>query len=97
MEALQFRETLIWWSLSPLRKAPLRKESREVIPSMARDWLDGFRCHPNIYIIYIYKVVISVCLFVFPIITQEPLYRFASNFGWGTWENHGNVLAWFLD
>ena len=29
--------------------------------------------------IYIYKVVISVCLFVCPIITQKPLGRFASN------------------
>ena len=30
-----------------------------------------------IIIIYIFKVVISVCLFVYPIITQEPLERFA--------------------
>ena len=48
-------------------------------------------------LIYIYKVVISVCLFVFPIITQEPLDRFASNFDWGTWESRRNVLAWFRD
>ena len=33
---------------------------------------------------YIYKVVISVCLFVCPIKTQETLDRFASNFNWGT-------------
>jgi len=44
-------------------------------------------------IIYIYKVVISVCLFVCPIITHEPLDRFASKFNWGTRENHGNALS----
>ena len=33
-----------------------------------------------ISIIYIYKVVISVSLFVCPIITREPLDRFALNF-----------------
>ncbi len=32
----------------------------------------------------VYKDVIYVCLFVFPIITQEPLDRFASNLDWGT-------------
>jgi len=42
--------------------------------------------------IYKYTVLISVCLFVFPIITQEPLDQFAKNFGWGTRENHRNVL-----
>ena len=42
--------------------------------------------------INMYKGVISVCLFVCPIITQEPLNRFASNLYWGTWESHGNVL-----
>ena len=31
-----------------------------------------------------FKVAISVCLFVCPIITQEPSNRFASNFDWGT-------------
>ena len=41
--------------------------------------------------IYMYKVVISVCLFVCPIINQEPLDRFASNFDWGTRESHENV------
>ena len=41
---------------------------------------------------YIYKVVISVCLFVCHIITQEPLDRFASNFDRGTLYNH-----WFLN
>ena len=33
--------------------------------------------------IYLYKVVIYVCLFVWPIISQEPLNRFASNLNWG--------------
>ena len=37
-----------------------------------------------------------VCLFVFPIITQEPLDRFASNFDWGSPEAHGNVLSLVL-
>ena len=32
---------------------------------------------------YIFKVEISVFLFVCLIITQEPLNRFASNFDWG--------------
>ena len=49
---------------------------------------------------YIYKVVVSVCLsvclFVCPIITQEPLERFASNFDCGAWESHGNVLSLVL-
>ena len=37
---------------------------------------------------------ISVCLFfVCPIITREPLDRFASNFNWRTLESHGNVLS----
>ena len=46
-----------------------------------------------IIIIFMYKVVISVCLFVCPIITHEPVDRFASNFDWGTRENHDNVLS----
>ena len=44
-----------------------------------------------IIIIYTYKVVISVCMFVYlflyPIITQEPLDGFASNFYRGTRES----------
>ena len=40
-----------------------------------------------------YKVVISVSLFVCPIITQEPPDRFASNYDWGTRETHGNALS----
>ena len=32
-------------------------------------------------VIFIYKVVILVCLFVGPIITHEPLDRFAWNLG----------------
>ena len=46
----------------------------------------------TIFVICIYKVVISV-LFVCPIITHEPLKRFASNFDLGTQENSGNVLG----
>ena len=33
----------------------------------------------------------SVCLFVCPIMNQEPRVRFASNFDWATRETHGNV------
>ena len=44
-------------------------------------------------IIYIYKVVNSVDMFVCLIITQEPLDRFASNYDWETREDHGNVLT----
>ena len=47
-----------------------------------------------------YIVGISVCLFVFwvvfPIITQKSLYRFASNFDWGTRETHRNFLCLIL-
>ena len=39
------------------------------------------------------KDAISVCLFGFPIITQESRGRFASNFDWGTREFDGNVLS----
>ena len=48
-----------------------------------------------LHYIYIYKVVIFVCLF-FSIITQEPLDRIASKlkkFYWGTQETHVNVLG----
>ena len=48
------------------------------------------------YYVSIYKAVIPVCLFVRPIITQEPLDRFVSNFDWGTREAHGNVLSLIL-
>ena len=37
--------------------------------------------------LYMYKVVISVCLFECPIKPEEPLGRFASIFNWETWEN----------
>ena len=48
----------------------------------------------KIYILSIlYKVVISICQFVCPIITQEPLDRFVSNFDWGTRENHGSDFS----
>ena len=43
----------------------------------------------------IYKVVISVCMFVSPIIPQEPHDRFASNFELG--RNTEMFLAWFRD
>ena len=34
--------------------------------------------------------------FLCPIITQEPLTKFASNSDCGTWESHGNgLIAWF--
>ena len=52
------------------------------------------------YNLYVYMVIISVCLsaslFVFPIITQGPLNRFASNFDWGTRETHGNIISLVL-
>ena len=41
--------------------------------------------------LYNYEVVISVCLFVCPIITQKPLDRFALNFDRGTRETHGKL------
>ena len=41
--------------------------------------------------LYINKVVISVCLFLCSTITHV-----ASNFDWGTRENHGNVLSLVL-
>ena len=48
-------------------------------------------------VIYKYKVVISVCRFVCPIIAHEPFARFVSNFDWGTREIHGNVLSLVVD
>ena len=49
--------------------------------------------------VYIYKVVISVCLpvclFVCPIITQKIMYWFASNFDWELGRPTGMFLAWF--
>ena len=42
-----------------------------------------------------YLNVFSLCLFC-PIITQEPLYRLASNFKWDTRETHGNFLSLVL-
>jgi len=44
-------------------------------------------------LVSIYKAALSVYLFVCPIITQEPLDRFVSNFGWGTGGSQGNVLS----
>jgi len=41
--------------------------------------------------VYKYIVVNSGMVFVCPIITQEPLDRFASNFDWKTRKNHGNL------
>ena len=43
--------------------------------------------------IFLNKVVISVCLFVCPILTHEPLDWFDSEFDCGTRENYGN--EWF--
>ena len=43
--------------------------------------------------IYIYQIVVSVCLFVCPIITHQPWDRFTSNFDRGTLWNHGNVFS----
>ena len=42
---------------------------------------------------YIKLLSLIVCLFVCPIITQEPLDRLISNFDWETLETHGNVLS----
>ena len=44
---------------------------------------------------YIYQVEISVCFFVCPIITQEPLDRFVSNYDWRIQDIHGNVLDFY--
>ena len=43
--------------------------------------------------IYIYKVVISVCLFVCPIRTSEPHWLTQLNFDWWTRQNQRNVLS----
>ena len=40
--------------------------------------------------------ILSVCLFVCPIITHESLDRFVSTFDWGNTETHGNVLSLVL-
>ena len=50
-----------------------------------------------LYRLQIFEIIIYInCLFEYPIITHEPLIRFASNFDCVTRENHVNVLiAWF--
>ena len=47
----------------------------------------------NHYLKVVTSVCLSGCLFVCPIITQEPLDWLASNFDWRTRETHGNVLS----
>ena len=42
------------------------------------------------------NLCLSVCLIVFPIMTQEPLGFFALNFDWETLDIHGNVLILVL-
>ena len=44
----------------------------------------------------ILKFAISIYLFTYQIITQEPMDQFASKFYWGTRETHGNVLSLIL-
>ena len=47
----------------------------------------------NLYT-YIYLDIHKVLIFVFLyIITQKPFDRFATNFDWGTRENHRNFLS----
>ena len=58
------------------------------------DYIFGL-IHFGLYI-YLFCNLCSVCLFVCLIITQEPLDQLASNFVWGTPENHGNVLSFVL-
>ena len=49
----------------------------------------------KIVVTYSTKSSISVCLFGWPIITQEPPDRFASNFDWGMEFGITTFLAWF--
>ena len=46
--------------------------------------------------IYIKLKSLFICLFVFPIITHEPLHRFSSNLNWGTREILKNVITLVL-
>ena len=43
------------------------------------------------------KIWRMTSLFVCPIITQELLYRFVSNFNWGTRKSTRMFLTWFWD
>ena len=81
---------LVW---KPQTKVQINPEKSEYDPSISsredetRSLLGQYQ--PGIYV---YKVIFD-CLFECPIISQQPLVRFASNFDWGTRENHGNVLS----
>jgi len=56
-------------------------------------WIYALLC----IIIYKCKVVISVCLFIYPIITHKHLHRFASNFNGELIRTTVMFLAWFWD
>ena len=57
--------------------------------------IDDINTNRLIASIYVYKVVISVWVFVCPFITQEPLDRFASKFDCELGRPTGMFLAWF--
>ena len=48
----------------------------------------------EVSITYIFSYNICLSFFVCPIITHEPRDRLASNFDWGTRENHHWDLSW---
>ena len=58
--------------------------------------IDDINTNRLIASIYVYKVVISVWVFVCTIITQEHVDRFVPNFDLGTRETHGNILSLVL-
>ena len=54
-----------------------------------KSFRSSLQSHPLWVTLYI-KIVISVCLYLYPIITQTPLDRFAGNFLLGKSIEHGS-------
>ena len=84
----------MWLAYFYYRKANKLKYQRHLVnrtmPSLQRG------SHTNIQtllLIYQYKVVISVCLLRYPIISNKPLDRFVPNFDWKTRKNKEMFLV----
>ena len=89
----RFTENM-WLAYFYYRKANKFKYQRHLVnrtmPSLQRG------SHTNIQtllLIYQYKVVISVCLLRYPIISNKPLDRFVPNFDWKTRKNKEMFLV----
>ena len=84
----------MWLAYFYYRKANKLKYQRHLVnrtmPSLQRG------SHTNIQtllLIYQYKVVTSICLLRYPIISNKPLDRFVTNFDWKTRKNKEMFLV----